>query len=813
MKHTRLSAALTRNRFVASCVIGALVLLGSTFAVATPAGAAPEGADVIVKTVTFNPGVQKNYTVPEDALGVVVTVAGAQGGSRTTADFSGGAGGMVTVDLGTKYNGDALQLLVGGTNRNTAGTNASYLATTTELLAIAGAGGSNGFYTAGSVTTILDGGAGGFSTASANGGDGRQYLSTHFSGLGARGAVAGAAGYGPGGAAPALASAPAAVVNGQIKTSTTTRFLGEEGNGYASGGSARGDAVVSGVVVRGASGGGSGYLAPGLTAVSTGSNGATGTAAPFNGFITLKVTVPAHPSIIAEGGVTSGSVTKAGDPVTYSYTVTNNGDIDLTDVDLQIGGLTGDPATVVCEADSLAVGASTTCVATYTATQADIDAGQIPSTVTPVGTDTNGFPAVVKTTPAPVTVAPVRSLGIVAQPIETAATKAGEKITFEYLVTNTGSATSTQLALNPGAFTGSGDAPVLECPSGSVAPGASVTCTASYTVTQQDIDAGVAITNTVTAGATQAGSAATSGPATASLAVTRSPSLTTAVTQSVSTPAVGEKISYSFVVTNSGNSTLIDPAVGDIRFSGAGELGEVTCPTTESLAPGATLTCTASYTVTQKDLDAGEPITISVAGSATQAGSPVTSSAATASLGVTQSPALSVVVTPDVSTVVVGQKVGYSFVVTNTGNVTITDPGVGDVEFSAKGKLGDVVCPATEALAPGESITCTASYTVTEADLAGGPLTISAVGTGTAPQGASVVSQPSAAASIAVTAAPVNPSETTPIAAPNDVRDQRLAATGAETTTPIGAIALLLLAVGGSVLALHRGRVRQARRS
>jgi hypothetical protein len=697
MKHTRLSAALTRNRFVASCAIGALVLLGSTFAVATPAGAAPEGADVIVKTVTFNPGVQKNYTVPEDALGVVVTVAGAQGGSRTTADFSGGAGGMVTVDLGTKYNGDALQLLVGGTNRNTAGTNASYLATTTELLAIAGAGGSNGFYTAGSVTTILDGGAGGFSTASANGGDGRQYLSTHFSGLGARGAVAGAAGYGPGGAAPALASAPAAVVNGQIKTSTTTRFLGEEGNGYASGGSARGDAVVSGVVVRGASGGGSGYLAPGLTAVSTGSNGATGTAAPFNGFITLKVTVPAHPSIIAEGGVTSGSIAKAGEPVTYGYTVTNNGDIDLTDVGLQIGGLTGDPATVVCEADSLAVGASTTCVATYTATQADIDAGQIPSTVTPVGTDTNGYPAVAKPTPAPVTVAPVRSLGIEAQPAATA-TKAGEKITFEYLVTNTGSATSTQLAITQGSFTGSGDAPVLECPVGNVAPGASVTCTASYTVTQKDIDGGVAITNTVTAEATQAGAPATSGPATASLAVA-------------------------------------------------------------------------------------------------------------------QSPALSIVLTADVSTVVVGQKVGYSFVVTNTGNVTISDPGVGEIDFSGTGELGEIICAPTAALAPGESITCTASYTVTQADLAGGALTISAAGVGVGPQGGSVASQPSTSTSVAVTAAPVKPTEVTPVKAPSsasDARDQKLAATGAETTAPIGAIALLLLAAGGGVFALHRARVRRA---
>jgi hypothetical protein len=64
-----------------------------------------------------------------------------------------------------------------------------------------------------------------------------------------------------------------------------------------------------------------------------------------------------------------------------------------------------------------------------------------------------------------------------------------------------------------------------------------------------------------------------------------------------------------------------------------------------------------------------------------------------------------------------GQVVPYSYLITNTGNVTLTGITLSD------NKLGTVTCPFTT-LAPGAFMTCTGNYTVTAADItAGGNLT------------------------------------------------------------------------------------------
>ena len=71
---------------------------------------------------------------------------------------------------------------------------------------------------------------------------------------------------------------------------------------------------------------------------------------------------------------------------------------------------------------------------------------------------------------------------------------------------------------------------------------------------------------------------------------------------------------------------------------------------------------------------------------------------------------------------------------TNTGNVTLDDVEVDDTDFSGSGELSEIECPDEAAsLAPGQSVTCTATYVVTQADLDSGELTNTATATGTPP--------------------------------------------------------------------------------
>ena len=100
-----------------------------------------------------------------------------------------------------------------------------------------------------------------------------------------------------------------------------------------------------------------------------------------------------------------------------------------------------------------------------------------------------------------------------------------------------------------------------------------------------------------------------------------------------------------------------------------------------------------------------------------------TSADATATAtGPTAAPALTLVktVTSGGPYAVVGDVVAYQYVVSNTGNVTLTAP----ITVSDD-KIAAVSCPALPAggLAPGASITRTGSYTITQGDIDAGSVT------------------------------------------------------------------------------------------
>ncbi|WP_233251750.1 DUF11 domain-containing protein, partial [Serinibacter arcticus] len=155
----------------------------------------------------------------------------------------------------------------------------------------------------------------------------------------------------------------------------------------------------------------------------------------------------------------------------------------------------------------------------------------------------------------------------------------------------------------------------------------------------------------------------------------------------------GQEITYTFVVTNTGNVTITDAAPVEVDFSGTGDLGPIT-PASATLAPGQNATYTATYAVTQADVDAGEVTNTATATGTPPPGTelpPVPPSDVTIPSDPT--PALTVVKSSSVITdedFVAGQEITYTFVVTNTGNVTITDAAPVEVDFSGTGDLGPI---------------------------------------------------------------------------------------------------------------------------
>ena len=121
---------------------------------------------------------------------------------------------------------------------------------------------------------------------------------------------------------------------------------------------------------------------------------------------------------------------------------------------------------------------------------------------------------------------------------------------------------------------------------------------------------------------------------------------------------------YSYVVTNNGTVTLTGVTLVD-------DQEPVTCVPpvpVASLAPGATITCSATHEVTQADLDAGSVVNV-----ATGDSDQTPEVTDTVSVPGAQTPGLLVEKSAgEPSFAAVGEVIHYSYVVTNTGNVTLT---------------------------------------------------------------------------------------------------------------------------------------------
>ncbi len=340
----------------------------------------------------------------------------------------------------------------------------------------------------------------------------------------------------------------------------------------------------------------------------------------------------------------------------------------------------------------------------------------------------------------------------------------GEAVTLTLTVTNNGPGDSSGYAVSDPLPDGlANDAPAsagcaiadgtLECVGGPLADGAS----AAYSFTAVAPGSGqfsTPITDTATVTANE--NDPDPGNDSASATITLARVAVSIVTGAQVAPAgdqgavqVGDAISYNYRVTNMGNVPLAAVSVSDSHV----EAVDCPVPAAPGLAPGATETCTAAapYVVSQADVDAGAVLDASTAigtdAYGTSSAPSPTSSVSVAA--VVPSPSISVVRTfavdpaADQSSPQVGDTISYSYVVTNTGNVSLSSVSVNDPT------AGAVSCPAAPApgLAPGQSEICHAeqAHTVTQSDLTGG-------------------SQPASAAIGIATTSPSAPASTTAVA-------------------------------------------------
>ena len=322
---------------------------------------------------------------------------------------------------------------------------------------------------------------------------------------------------------------------------------------------------------------------------------------------------------------------------------------------------------ITCPHTTLAAGASQTCTATYLTTAADVDAGSVTNTATAQGDPPTGPHVVSAPSSATITAIQSPAITVVKSASPSTFSVAGETINYSFDVTNSGNVTLTSVKVDDHGLPGLS---AITCPHTTLAAGASQTCTATYLTTAADVDAG-SVTNTATAqGDPPTGPHVVSAPSSATITAIQSPAITVVKSASPSTFSVaGETINYSFDVTNSGNVTLTSVKVDDHGLPG---LSAITCPHT-TLAAGASQTCTATYLTTAADVDAG-----SVTNTATAKGDPptgphVVSAPSSATITAIQSPAITVVKSASPSTFsVAGETINYSFDVTNSGNVTLT---------------------------------------------------------------------------------------------------------------------------------------------
>ena len=465
-----------------------------------------------------------------------------------------------------------------------------------------------------------------------------------------------------------------------------------------------------------------------------------------------------------------GDCSQPGEVIEYTFTVTNQGNVSLSNVtvnDPLLGGNVPGPDSGDTDGDNeLDVTETWIYTGSYTITQGDIDAGEVNNQATAEGTAPDGTLVddlsgstigVDETTTTTLCQSPAIAIvkeasyddgGDCSQP--------GEVIEYTFTVTNQGNVSLSNVLVTdvllggnvPGPDSGDTDN------DGELDVTEAWIYTGSYTITQDDIDAGE-VNNQATAEGTAPDGTLVDDLSGSTIGVDEI--TTTTLCQGPAIAIVkessyddggdcsqpGEVIDYTFTVTNEGNVSLSNIVVTDPLLGGvvAGPDSGDTDNDGELDVTEAWI-YTGSYAITQGDIDTG-----SVTNSATADGTAPDQTVVSDTSGATITDDIPTVTTlcqsPSIALIKrgtlndengngctdVGETISYAFEVMNTGNVTLSAVDITDLLVNVVGG------PIT--LAPGQvdMLTFTAVYSITQVDIDNGSFENQAIAMGTAPDG------------------------------------------------------------------------------
>jgi hypothetical protein len=460
--------------------------------------------------------------------------------------------------------------------------------------------------------------------------------------------------------------------------------------------------------------------------------------------VTATIVVSAPGVALVKDAVFSGTGT-LGDVITYTFTATNTGTTTVTNIvvtDPMVGlTITGNPIA------SLEAGASSSVITgTYIISQTDIDAGTVTNSALATAQDPEGNDvtdisgtAIDNDTPTVTSLPQTSTIALVKDAVFSGTGTLGDVITYTFTATNTGNTTMTNVVVTDPmvGLTLTGN------PIASLEAGASSSAiTGTYTITQTDLDAGK-VTNSALATAqdpdgndvTDISGTAIDNDTPTITSMPQVPVIALVKTAILSgTGVLGDLITYTFTVENTGNTTLTnvvvtDPMVGLI----------ITGNPIVSLEVGASSSViTGTYTITQTDIDAGTVTNSAIATAQDPDGDDVIDTSGTANgnddptdTSVTQTSAIALVKNGIISgTGTLGDVITYIFTIENTGSTTLTDIVVTDPMI-----IDPIIGSPIVSLAPGATTIAMATYTITQSDIDAGGVTNTATATGQDPNG------------------------------------------------------------------------------